>query len=145
MRRDPVTRARARELRRNANNAEKRLWYFLRGGQMAGFKFRRQHAIGDYIGDFVCLRARLVVELDGETHADDERQRTDAIRTETLQRAGYRVRRFWNDEVFTNIEGVKEEIWNALNIPIPTPPRGEGQGEGRKAETAVERYCAISR
>ncbi len=119
MRRDRVTTARARDLRRNANDAEKRLWYFLRGRQMAGFKFRRQHAIGEYIGDFVCLQARLVVELDGETHGDEDRQRRDAARTETLQRAGYGVRRFWNDEVFSNIEGVKEEILNALGIPSP--------------------------
>ncbi len=124
MRRDPLYTERARELRRNANEAEKRMWYFLRGKQLAGFKFRRQYPIGDYIGDFVCLRARLVVELDGETHGDEDRQRRDAIRTETLQRAGYRVRRFWNDEVFTNIDGVTEEIWNALQIP--SPPRGEG-------------------
>src|SRR5260221_3497258 len=101
MRRDPVNTERARELRRNANEAEKRLWYFLRGRQLADFKFRRQHAIGDYIGDFVCLRARLVVELDGETHGYDDRQRRDAVRTETLQRAGYRVIRFWNDQGFT--------------------------------------------
>jgi very-short-patch-repair endonuclease len=124
MRRDPVYTERARELRRNANDAEKRLWWFLRNGQIAGFKFRRQHAIGQYIGDFVCLRARLVVGLDGETHGDDDRQRRDAIRTETLQRAGYRVLRFWNDQVFTNIDGVTEQIWNALQVP--SPPRGEG-------------------
>src|SRR5260370_39289193 len=102
MRRDRVTTARARDLRRNANDAEKRLWYFLRGRQMASFKFRRQHAIGEYIGDFVCLQARLVVELDGDTHADEDRHRRAAIRTETLQRAGYRDRRFWNDQAFIN-------------------------------------------
>jgi very-short-patch-repair endonuclease len=124
MRRDPVYTERARELRRNANEAEKRLWYHLRGKQLAGFKFRRQHAIGEYIGDFVCLRAKLVIELDGETHADDDRQRRDAIRTETLGRAGFRVLRFWNDQVFTNIDGVTEEIWNALQIPVPLREAG---------------------
>jgi very-short-patch-repair endonuclease len=124
MRRDPVTTARARELRRNSNDAEKRMWYFLRGRQLAGFKFRRQYPIDDYIGDFVCLQARLVVELDGETHGDDDRQLRDAQRTETLQRAGYRVIRFWNDQVFTNMDGVTEEIWNALQKQVPSPLRG---------------------
>jgi very-short-patch-repair endonuclease len=124
MRRDPISTERARDLRRKANDAEKRLWSFLRGKQLAGFKFRRQYPIGDYIGDFVCISAQLVVELDGQTHGDDERQRRDAIRTESLQRAGYRVIRFWNDAVYTNIDGVTEMIWNELQIP--SPPRGEG-------------------
>jgi very-short-patch-repair endonuclease len=119
MRRDPVYTERARELRRNANETEKRLWWFLRGGQLNGFKFRRQHAIGQYIGDFVCLRAHLVVEVDGETHGNDERERRDAVRTESIERAGYRVIRFWNDDVFNGTEGVIETIWNALQIPAP--------------------------
>jgi very-short-patch-repair endonuclease len=124
MRRDPLYTGRARELRRNANEAEKRLWCHLRGKQIAGFKFRRQHAVGEYIGDFVCLRANLIVELDGDTHGDDDRQRRDALRTETLERAGFRVLRFWNDQVFTNIEGVTEEIWNALQRPSPLREAG---------------------
>ncbi len=119
MRRDPVYTERARELRRNANETEKRLWWFLRGGQLNGFKFRRQHAIGQYIGDFVCLRAHLVVEVDGETHGSEERERRDAVRTESIERAGYRVIRFWNDDVFNGTEGVIETIWNALQIPAP--------------------------
>jgi very-short-patch-repair endonuclease len=124
MRRNPVYKERARDLRRNANAAEKRLWWFLRGAQLGGFKFRRQHAIGDYIGDFVCLRARLVIELDGDTHGDENRQRRDAIRTKSLERAGFRVIRFWNDQVFNASDWVKEEIRNALHIP--SPHRGEG-------------------
>ncbi len=121
MRRDPVYTERARELRRNANEAEKRLWWLLRGGQLSGFKFRRQHAIGQYIRDFVCLRAHLVVEVDGETHGNDERERRNAVRTESIERAGYRVIRFWNDEVFNGTDGVIETIWNALQIPAPHP------------------------
>jgi very-short-patch-repair endonuclease len=119
MRRDPVYTERARDLRRNANEAEKRLWSFLRGGQLNGFKFRRQHAIGQYIGDFVCLPARLVVELDGDTHGTDERERRDARRTESIERAGYRVIRFWNDDVFNGTDGVIEAIWNAVQMPSP--------------------------
>jgi 5-methyltetrahydrofolate--homocysteine methyltransferase len=92
---------------------------------MDGYKFRRQHALGQYIADFICLPARLVIELDGDTHGNDERQRLDAIRTETIERAGYRVIRFWNDEVFNNADGVIEEITNALRT-VPSPHRGEG-------------------
>jgi very-short-patch-repair endonuclease len=117
MRRDPIYTQRARELRRNANAAEKLLWSRLRGGQLNGSKFRRQHALGDYIGDFVCLRAGLVIELDGDSHGNDERQRLDATRAETIERHGFRVIRFWNDDVFTNTDGVVEAIWNALQIP----------------------------
>jgi very-short-patch-repair endonuclease len=117
MRRDPIQTERARELRRNANEAEKQLWWRIRGGQLNGHKFRRQHALGDYIGDFVCLDARLVVELDGDTHGTDEREKLDAQRTETIERKGFRVIRFWNDEVFHHMDGVIEAIWNALQIP----------------------------
>jgi very-short-patch-repair endonuclease len=117
MRRDPVYTERARELRKNANEAEQRLWSYLRGGQLNGFKFRRQHALGDYIGDFVCLSARVIVEVDGETHGNDERERLDAVRAEFLERAGFRVIRFWNDEVFNNMDGVIEAIWNVLQRP----------------------------
>jgi very-short-patch-repair endonuclease len=117
MRRNPIYTERARELRRNANEAEKLLWWRIRGGQLSGHKFRRQHALGDYIGDFVCLSARLVVELDGETHGTDERERHDAKRTETIERHGFQVIRFWNDEVFNNMDGVIEAIWNALQPP----------------------------
>ncbi|GAC1504874.1 MAG: DUF559 domain-containing protein [Candidatus Dormibacteraceae bacterium] len=124
MRRDPVYTERARDLRRNANDAEQRLWSYLRGGQLGGFKFRRQHALGHYIGDFVCLSARLVVEVDGETHGHDEREGLDAIRTETLERAGYLVIRCWNEEVFNNMDGILETISNYLS------PSGRGLGRG---------------
>jgi very-short-patch-repair endonuclease len=69
--------------------------------------------MGDYIADFACLGARLVVELDGDTHGSDQRQSQDASRTGTIERHGFRVIRFWNDEVFTNTDGVIETIWNA--------------------------------
>ncbi len=124
MRRDPIYTERARELRKNANEAEQRLWSYLRRGQLNGFKFRRQHALGRYIGDFVCLSARLIVELDGETHGNDERETLDTTRTEYLERLGYRVIRFWNDDVFSNKDGVIEKIWDSLQIP--SPHRGEG-------------------
>jgi very-short-patch-repair endonuclease len=119
MRRDPIYTERARDLRKNANDAEQRLWSYLRGRQLDGYKVRRQHALGQYIADFVCLPARLVVELDGDTHGNDERERLDAIRTESIERAGYRVIRFWNDDVFNGTDGVIEAIWNAVQMPSP--------------------------
>jgi very-short-patch-repair endonuclease len=120
MRRDAFFMERARELRKNSNDAEKRLWWRLRGHQLGGFKFRRQHALGVYIADFVCIPARLVIEVDGETHGSDERQAIDAKRTEEIERAGYRVIRFWNDEVMTNMEGVLEAILEHLpHAPSP--------------------------
>jgi 5-methyltetrahydrofolate--homocysteine methyltransferase len=125
MRRDPIYTERARDLRKNANDAEQKLWSYLRGRQLDGYKFRRQHALGQYIADFICLPARLVIELDGDTHGNDERQRLDAIRTESIERAGYRVIRFWNDEVFDDVDEVIEEITNALR-KVPSPHRGEG-------------------
>jgi len=127
VRRDPIYTERARDLRKNANDAEQRLWSYLRGRQLDGYKFRRQHALGQYIADFVCLPAHLVVELDGDTHGNDERERLDAIRTESIERAGYRVIRFWNDQVFNNADGIIEEISNALRTAsFPSPHRGEG-------------------
>jgi adenine-specific DNA-methyltransferase len=128
MRRNPVYTELARSLRKNANDAEQRLWLQLRDRRIDGYKFRRQHAIGEYIGDFVCLGARLVIEVDGDTHGNDERERLDARRTEVLNRAGYRVIRFWNDEVFNNLDGVVEAIWNALHGADSLSPQGRGLG-----------------
>jgi very-short-patch-repair endonuclease len=93
---------------------------------MAGFKFRRQHLFGKYILDFACLKAMLVVELDGGQHGLQERQ--DSIRTEYLRRAGFRVLRFWNDDVLHDTDAVAEAIWKELMThPHPNPPL-EGEG-----------------
>jgi len=100
----------ARELRRNMTKAERRLWRRLRGGQL-GVKFRRQQPIGRYIVDFVCLERRLVVEVDGGQHDGSE---YDRERDEWLEREGYRVVRFWDNEVMKEIEGVMEEIARVL-------------------------------
>ncbi|TMG44153.1 MAG: endonuclease domain-containing protein [Chloroflexi bacterium] len=93
---------RAKKLRANQNSAEQRVWSILRARRLAGLKFRRQHVLGKYIADFVCIPARLVVEIDGETHGDDS-QLSDAKRTEVIERAGYRVIRFWNDYVLNDV------------------------------------------
>ncbi|MBX9811436.1 MAG: endonuclease domain-containing protein [Burkholderiales bacterium] len=109
-----------RRLRDTMTDAELRLWQCLRRRQMDGFKFRRQHPFGDYILDFVCLEAMLVIEVDGGHHGDHAAR--DMIRTATLAKAGFRVLRFWNNEVLHDIEAVKESIWGALHSPPPSQP-----------------------
>jgi very-short-patch-repair endonuclease len=116
MRRDPLYTERARDLRQNANAAEQRLWAVLRGKRIGGFKFRRQHALGQYIADFICLQARLVIEVDGDRHGNDEREALDTKRTEYIERLGYRVIRFWNNEVLTATDGVVAAIANELGV-----------------------------
>jgi very-short-patch-repair endonuclease len=108
-----------RRLRSNMTDAEQRLWRFLRRMQMSGFKFRRQHPFGDYIIDFVCLEAMLAIEVDGGQH--DAQQAEDAARTEYLERAGFRVLRFWNNEIISEIDSVTAVIWRALQKISPTP------------------------
>ena len=102
----------ARALRANQTEAETRLWQSLRDRQLAGAKFRRQTPVGPYIADFVCLAAKLIVELDGGQHA--ENAEADAVRTAWLEGRGFRVLRFWNNDVLVNTEGVLEEILAAL-------------------------------
>jgi very-short-patch-repair endonuclease len=117
---------RARGLRRNMTDAERWLWRHLRNRHLMGSKFRRQHEIDRYIVDFVCPEASLIVERDGGQHA--ERMAADADRTRRLESLGYRVRRFWNNDVLTNTEAVLEVILGAVAsvTPHPSPlPGGE--------------------
>ncbi|MBY0305045.1 MAG: DUF559 domain-containing protein [Sphingomonas sp.] len=118
--------ARARQMRNNPTEPEKRLWRNLSNGQLGGWKFRRQQVIGWSIADFVCPSAKLIVEVDGDTHDAED----DALRDATLMRRGYRVLRVTNDDVMRNIEGVKVAILQALEFadsPHPNPsPEGEG-------------------
>ncbi len=91
------------------------LWQALRN-EFRGIKFRRQHPIGDYIADFLCLTEKLVIEVDGAYHSEPQQQQEDLWRTEFLQDKGYKVIRFTNEEVNTNVKGVirriKEELFN---------------------------------
>ena len=113
----------ARSLRENATDAERLLWSRLRRRQLAGFKFRRQHQVGLYICDFACLDRRLVVELDGSQHA--ESLAYDARRDRFLKSAGFRVLRFWNNEVIARPEDVLETIFAALAKTLdPSAPAG---------------------
>jgi len=90
--------------------AENRLWYFIRKKQLNNLRFRRQHSIGPYIADFACLEVKLVIELDGEQHGFDENIKKDKIREQFMETAGWCVLRFWNEEIYKNIDGVRETI-----------------------------------
>src|SRR5262249_33992526 len=108
----PILRERARSLRRDQTDAERKLWQRLRGGQLHGAKFRRQHPIGAFITDFCCLERGVVIELDGAQHADRSDQ--DRERTAFLEGAGYRVLRFWNNDVLKREESVLEAIGQVI-------------------------------
>jgi very-short-patch-repair endonuclease len=112
----------ARHLRRSATIAEIRLWSRLRRKQLEGFRFRRQHPLGSYIVDFFCPETRLIIEVDGGQHGEENAH--DAARTEWLEASGYRVVRFWNNDVLSNTEGVLVAILEALRAqtPLPTLP-----------------------
>ena len=109
----PILKQNARRLRREMTPAESVLWNELRAGRL-GFKFRRQHVIGDYIVDFVCLKQRLVVELDGEYHTEPTQIKQDKLRTEALERMGFRVIRFANNQVCNQLSDVLRQIEQQL-------------------------------
>ena len=104
---------RARELRKNLTDAERRLWQQLKCRQIATVKFRRQQPIGPFIVDFVCFERRVIVEVDGGQHA--EQVPYDEQRTRWLEAQGYRVLRFWNNDVLANTEAVAQAILDAVD------------------------------
>ena len=104
----------ARNLRTNSTEVEKQLWWRLRNRQIDGFKFRRQFPVDGYVLDFACELEKLAIELDGGQHNLPEHIERDAERTAILAKSGWRVLRFWNNEVIENIEGVLTEIQHAL-------------------------------
>lgn len=118
---------RARQLRRNMTDAERRLWSRLRRRKLHGRRFRRQHPIGPFIADFACPEEKLVIELDGGQHA--ERKEQDAARTRWLAARGYRVLRFWNNDVLTQTDAVVQVIaaatTGAAGAPLPNPVVGK--------------------
>jgi very-short-patch-repair endonuclease len=119
----PVDHARA--MRRQPTPSERKLWFALRNWQVDGLKFRRQVLIGPYIADFFCPAARLVIEVDGATHAGSE---TDPRRDQWMRAQGLRVLRVWNNEVMGNLEGVLEIIRAAAREPLPPAPSRKGRG-----------------
>jgi very-short-patch-repair endonuclease len=113
-------------MRSGATDAEHRLWQILRAHRFSGYKFRRQVPIDYYIADFVCFARRLIIEVDGGQHSES---RADAKRDAFLSSQGFRVLRIWNNDLFTNEDGVAELILSALRsppLPNPSPARGEG-------------------
>ena len=95
----------AKKLRISSTDTEKYLWKYLRGRQIEGIKLRRQHPIGRYIVDFINLERKIIIELDGGQHLENK---NDKLRDRWLEEQGYEVLRFWDNEVFNNIEGVLE-------------------------------------
>src|SRR4051812_26500054 len=106
--------SRSRALRRNVTEPEKALWRALKRIPVYGTHFRRQVPIGPYVADFACLKARLLIELDGGHHAQDDVAVKDESRTRWLEKEGYRVVRFWNAELTGNLNGVLDTIYAAL-------------------------------
>jgi very-short-patch-repair endonuclease len=104
----------ARKLRQSRTDAERALWAKLRNKQLEGVKFRRQQPLGRYVVDFLSFERRIIVEIDGGQHNEEEVSKRDEERTAWLQERGYRVLRFWNNEVLANMEGVVEKIREAL-------------------------------
>ena len=117
---------RSRQLRENMTDAERYLWAKLRRKQLKGYQFYRQKPIGDYIVDFFCPRAKLVIEVEGSQHFSEEITEYDRIRDEYMSSLGLRVVRFTNTEVLAHIEGVVESIEE--EIPL-CPPLRKGEGE----------------
>jgi len=116
---DRMDNNKARELRKNPTEAESNLWRHLRHRQLGGHKFRRQQPIGSYIVDFVCFEKRLIIEVDGGQHS--EQAAYNSKRTVWLETQGFRVLRFWNNQVLSELDAVKEMIYEALSVPIPPP------------------------
>jgi len=106
----------AQELRKNSTDTEKYLWKYLRGKQLEGFKFRRQHPFGRYIVDFINLERKIIIEVDGGQRLENKK---DKLRNKWLKEQGYEVLRFWDNEVLTNIESVLEVIRGKLLSPSP--------------------------
>jgi very-short-patch-repair endonuclease len=104
----------ARNLRQRHTDAEEALWTKLRNRELEGVKFRRQQPIGPYIVDFVSFERKLIVEIDGGQHNEGREKERDEKRTTKLKERGYRIVRFWNNEVLTNLEGVLERIRETL-------------------------------
>jgi very-short-patch-repair endonuclease len=124
----------AKRLRENTTGAEDLLWRRLRRFPISGSHFRRQVPIGPYVADFACMAARLIVEVDGSQHGRDDLLKRDEARTRWLEAEGYRVLRFWNNDLTTNMDGVLEAIYAAIyGSPSAEPLRLKHQRRKREA------------
>ncbi len=129
-------RSRAKQLRRAMTRAETLLWRYLKANRMDGVGFRRQTPIGKYIADFVCFSSKLIIELDGESHDFEERQRVDQRRDVFFATQGFEVLRFTNEQVMSNLEGVVEAIRQAASVgargsppSLTLPHKGGGNSD----------------
>lgn len=132
----PTAQRHARTLRREMTDSERKLWSGLRGERL-GARFRRQHPLGNYIADFACLAPKLIVELDGSQHA--EQQEYDARRDRYFHEHGFAVLRFPSNAPFANFDGIREAILEQLKVlagecPHPNPPP-EGEGEEPRSQS----------
>jgi very-short-patch-repair endonuclease len=130
----------AKRLRENTTAAEDVLWRQLRRLEMDGTHFRRQVVIGPYVADFACLARRVIIEVDGSQHGNDENIQRDEARTRWLNSEDYRVLRFWNNDVMTRTDAVLEAIHTVLAVTPPRPasagdPPPQGQGGPSCGET----------
>ncbi len=108
----------ARSLRQNQTDAERIIWNHLRNRQIQGCKFRRLQVIGPYIADFLCMEPKLIIEIDGGQHLNNQ---NDVVRSQYLNQLGYNVLRFWNHEVLQETPAVLEKIRISINELIPSP------------------------
>ncbi len=114
MKSSDYTRDLARKLRRDQTETEARLWKYLRDRRLKGVKFRRQHPIGKYILDFYCPEVCLAIELDGSGHKDPKQKEHDKLRDQYIRDQGVKILRFWDNDVWRNLDGVLRVIWNEL-------------------------------
>jgi very-short-patch-repair endonuclease len=112
---DNYKRSLSRSFRRNETDAEHMLWMSLRNRQLMGFKFRRQQQLGDYVVDLIYFESKIIIEVDGGQHNQKPNIQTDEKRTQWLETQGYRVLRFWNNDILTNLEGVVQRISETLS------------------------------
>jgi len=141
-------RATARRLRANQTGAEIALWRHLRQLETKGTHFRRQVPIGAYVADFACLASRLVIELDGSHHGEGSNKAHDNTRTKWLESEGYRVLRFWNNDLTENLDGVLEMIYGALygsRDAEPVPLRHERRRKDHPTPARFARRPSPSR
>jgi very-short-patch-repair endonuclease len=135
----PRQRSRAKQLRQAMTRAETLLWRYLKANRIDGLGFRRQVPIRNYIADFICMSSRMIVELDGETHDFEERQRADQNRDAFFVSEGFQVLRFTNELVMSNLEGVVETIRQAAMDRmrgLPLSPALPHKGGGSRGATA---------
>jgi len=110
----PVRRQYARDLRAHMTEAEHRLWHYIRNKNLGGYRFRRQHPLGKYIVDFACIARKIAVEVDGATHGEAHEIIYDARRTAYLEKQGWRVVRYGNEDIYKNIDDVLDDLYAHL-------------------------------